>query len=144
VKGFIKMLATTYDQQTQVANNWNNLTSLPLIFEIPQDREINKLLSKLSPDTPWGDRQIAAKKLGSMRSQDAIPGLLAVLPTDPFWMVRCSIIQALEMIGSPEAIPTLKTVAKNDGFQVVRSYATKAIERLSQAGYEKNINYGIA
>jgi HEAT repeat protein len=95
------------------------------------DPKVEKLLADLSPDRDWGRREIAAQKLGYMRSQEGVPGLLNALPSDPFWMVRCAIIQALEMIGDPKAIPTLQEVANKDGFQVVRSYAAKAIERLS-------------
>ena len=125
------MLAVTLDPRPQVADKVNPFTTLPLAIEVQPDHRVVKLLADLSPDTPWGDRQIAARKLGSMRSPEALPGLLDSLPADPFWMVRCTIIQALEMIGDPEAIPTLQEVAESDGFQVVRSYAAKAIERLS-------------
>jgi hypothetical protein len=109
----------------------NSLTTILPAVEIQPNPKVEELLSDLSPDTPWGDRQIAAKKLGYLRSREALPGLLGALPVDPFWMVRCAIIQALEMIGDPGAIPTLREVAICDGFQVVRSYAAKAIERLS-------------
>jgi HEAT repeat protein len=128
------MLAVNLNQRPQVVDKMNTFTTLPIAIEVQPDRKLDKLLAGLSPDTPWGDRQIAAKKLGYMRSPEALPGLLAALPVDPFWMVRCAIIQALEMIGDPGAIPTLREIAKSDGFQVVRSYADKAIERLSLEG----------
>jgi HEAT repeat protein len=114
----------------EVANKINGFTAFPQVIERHPDRELDALLANLTPDNPWGERQIAARKLGYMREQEALPGLLAALPTDPFWMVRCAIIQALELIGSQGAVPTLREVAKNDSFQVVRAYATKAIERL--------------
>jgi len=101
-----------------------------VLFDVQPTPEIQALLSDLTPDTPWGERQVAAQKLGYMRDPAALPGLLAVLPTDPFWMVRCAIIQALEMIDDPGVISTLREVEKNDDFQVVRAYAAKAIERL--------------
>ena len=104
---------------------------LPIAVVEYLDPKVEKYLAQLSPDTPWGDRQIAAKRLGSLRSNAALPGLLFALLSDNFWMVRCSIIQALEKIGDPGAIQVLEDVAKSDGFQVVQSYATKAIERLS-------------
>ncbi|MEA3438823.1 MAG: HEAT repeat domain-containing protein [Chloroflexota bacterium] len=127
------MLPENIYQRTEVADKMNIYTTWPwpLAVEVQPDRKLYKLLADLSPDTPWGDRQIAAKKIGYMRSPEALPGLLDALPDDPFWMVRCAIIQALEMIGDPGAIPTLREAAKNDGFQVVRSYAAKAVERLS-------------
>ena len=128
------MLAVKLNQRPQVVDKMNTFTTLPIAIEVHPDRKLDKLLADLSPDTPWGDRQIAAKKLGYMRSPETLPGLLAALPVDPFWMVRCAIIQALEMIGDPGAIPTLREIAKSDGFQVVRAYADKAIERLSLEG----------
>jgi len=109
----------------------HTLADLLIGVEVQPEPKIKALLADLTPDMPWGQRQIAAKRLGHLRSTEAVPGLLATLPVDPFWMVRCAIIQALELIGDPGAIPTLREVAKNDGFQVVRSYAAKAIERLS-------------
>ena len=117
-------------QRPEVADKTNKFTAFPLVIDVQPKHELEALLACLAPDTPWGERQIAARKLGYMREQEALPGLLAALPTDPFWMVRCAIIQALELIGDPGAIPTLREVAKNDGFQVVRAYAGKAIERL--------------
>ena len=124
------MLAVNINQHPE-ADLMNTFTTLPLAIEVQPDRKLNKLLAALSPDTHWGDRQIAAKKLGYMRSPEAMPRLLAALPADPFWMVRCAIIQALERIGDPGAIPTLRGIAISDRFQVVRSHAAKAIERLS-------------
>jgi len=109
----------------------HTLADLLVGVEVQPEPKIKALLADLTPDTPWGQRQIAAKRLGHLRSTEAVPELLATLPVDPFWMVRCAIIQALELIGDPGAIPTLREVAKNDGFQIVRGYAAKAIERLS-------------
>jgi HEAT repeat protein len=109
----------------------NPLETYPLIIEVRFEREIDKWLANLSPDVSWGDRQIAAQKLGALRDPQALPDLLVALVGDPFWMVRCAIILALEKINDPSAIPTLQEVAVHDGFQVVRSYAVKAIERLS-------------
>ena len=125
------MLAVNLDQRPQVADKMNAFTILPLAIEIQPDPKLAKLLADLSPDTSWGDRKIAAQKLGYLRSPEALPGLLAALPADPFWMVRCAIIQALVMIGDPGAIPTLREIAKSDGFQVVRSHAAKAIDAFS-------------
>ena len=126
------MLAVNINQSTEVIDKMNSITSLPVGIEVQPDREFNNLMAELSPATSWGDRQIAAKKIGSLRNPEALLWLLAALPVDPFWMVRCAIIQALEMIGDPRAIPTLQDIAVSDGFQVVRSYAAKAVERLSQ------------
>ena len=127
------MFQVDTDQYPEAVDQMDTYTTLPLVLVAQPDIKLYKLLADLSPDTPWGDRRIAAQNLGHMRNPEALPGLLDALPADPFWMVRCAIIQALEMIGDPGAIPTLREVAKSDGFQVVRSYATKAVERLSQA-----------
>jgi HEAT repeat protein len=118
-------------QRPEVAGKTNVFTTFPLVIDDQPDHKLDELLVNLTPDTPWGERQLAAQKLGITRDPKALPGLLAALPTDPFWMVRCAIIQALEMIGDPDAIPTLLEVAKNDGFQIVRAYAAKAVERLA-------------
>jgi HEAT repeat protein len=125
------MFTAIQNQPPQVVDKMNTFTTLPIAIEVQPDRKLSALLADLSPDTPWGERQNAARKIGYMRNSEATLGLLAALPGDPFWMVRCAIIQALEMIDDPRAIPTLQDVAKNDSFQVVRSYAAKAIERLS-------------
>ena len=117
-----------YQERTETAKEY---ISLPLTVEVQTERELDYLLAELSPDKPWLDRQIAAKKIGKMRCLEALPTLIAALPVDPFWMVRCSIIQAIEMICDPVAIPSLQEVAESDGFQVVRSFAAKAVERLS-------------
>ena len=126
------MLPVNVNQTPQLVDEMNTFESFQVSIEVQPDPEAGKLLVDLSPETPWGDRQIAAKRLGYLRSPEALPGLLNVLPSDPFWMVRCAIIQALEMIGDPRAIPTLQEVVMCDGFEVVRSHAAKAIERLSQ------------
>ena len=118
-------------ERSQFVDRVNPLISLPVAVEQGLDPEVAKLVADLSPETPWGDRQIAARRLGRMRSFEALPGLLDALPSDPFWMVRCAMIQAVEMIGNPGAIPTLREVVESDPFQVVRSYAAKAIERLA-------------
>jgi len=122
------MFQENMDQRPEVVDQ---MKLFRLAIQVQPDHKIAKLLADLSPDISWGDRQIAAQKLGYMRSPEALPGLLNSLPADPFWMVRCSIIQALERIGDPGAISALRDVAKSDGFQIVRSYAAKAVERLS-------------
>jgi len=130
------MLTANFNQRPEVADQMNTYWTPPLALVVQPDIKLYKLLADLSPDTPWGDRKIAAQKLGSMRSSEALPGLLDALPADPFCMVRCAIIQALEMIGDSGAIPTLREIANSDGFYVVRSHAAKAIERLSQKAQE--------
>ena len=128
------MFQIDIDQRPEVDDQMNLFTTFPLVLGVQPDLKLYNLLADLSPDTPWGDRQIAARKLGDMRDPEALPGLLEALLVDSFWMVRCAIIQALEKIGDPGAIPTLREIENSDGFQVVRSYAAKAIERLSPAG----------
>ena len=124
------MLTVNINQHPK-ADLINAFITSPIKAEIQPDRELNELLVDLSPDTSWGDRQIAAKKIGCLSNPEALPGLLDALPADPFWMVRCAIIQALVRIDDPRAIPTLQKIETSDGFQVVRSHAAKAIERLS-------------
>jgi len=109
----------------------NTISTFSTTFQVYTYQEMEVLLADLSPTTSWGNRQMAAKRLGSMRDPEALPALLQALVTDRFWMVRTSIIQALEMIGDPAAIPTLEDVARRDSFQIVRSYAKKATKRLA-------------
>jgi HEAT repeat protein len=125
------MYQENFNQSPEVAEQIKPLAVLPVAIEVQSDQKVSQLIAELSPDISWGDRQMAAKKLGYMRNPEALPGLLHALQGDPFWMVRCAIIQALERIGDPRAIPVLHEVANGDGFQVVRSYGVKAIERLS-------------
>ena len=113
------MTSVNTNQLPQAVDTLNPFT-LPIAVDVQPDPKLNQLLADLSPDISWGDRKIAAQKLG----------LLDALRNDPFWMVRCAIIQALEGIGDPRAIPSLREVAKSDGFQAVRSHAAKVIERL--------------
>lgn len=116
--------------------NLDEIQTIPtfqLIIEGTPDHELRNLIADLSPETPWGDRQRAARRLGYKENPAALPALLEALPTDPFWMVRSEMILALQKIGDPKAIPTLQKVAKQDTFQVVRAYAAKAIERLTRS-----------
>ena len=124
------MITVDISQSPRVADELQVVT-LPLVIEVRPDPETQRLLADLSPDTPWSDRQAAARELGRLGGPEALSGLLVALPTDPFWMVRCAMIQALERIGDPGAIPTLREVADSDTFPIVRSHAVKAIERLS-------------
>jgi HEAT repeat protein len=107
-----------------------DLTTLPIATGPGLKPEIEGLLNQLAPDTPWGERRLAAQRLGNLRDRRAVPALVNALPGDTFWMVRCAMIQALEKIGDPLAVPTLQDVEKNDAFQVVRAYAGKAVERI--------------
>ena len=95
------------------------------------DRKMSELLSKISNGNPWGDRKLAAQKLGSMRDPAALPALLDLLSNDSFWMVRCAAVEALQMIGDPQAVPGLLLAAERDRFQAVRSYAARAAAKLS-------------
>jgi len=97
----------------------------------PVDRQLDLLISQLSLESNWGERQRAARKLGYMGRTEAVAPLLTALPTDPFWMVRSAIIQALEKIGDTRAIPTLRRVEQEDAFLTVRQNAAKAIATLS-------------
>ena len=126
------MATVTMNPYLEVVGRINAFRITPRVFEVQSDYELDKLLAALSPDTPWGERQTAARKLGYVRDSRALPGLLTALPDDPFWMVRCAIIQALENIDDASAIPTLREVTKSDSFEVVRVYAARAVERLSR------------
>jgi HEAT repeat protein len=126
-----KMFTTAVSHTYQIEERLHKKVEFLKPIEKIVDPEVERLLASLSPDQPWGDRQLAAKELGYQKAEGALSGLLNALETDNFWMVRFSIIQALVMIGDPRAIPTLKAVASTDTYQSVRSYAAKAVERLS-------------
>jgi HEAT repeat protein len=126
-----EMYQMNIDQNKEVMDQLGTFASVHVAIEVQMNDRAEELLTQLSPENPWGDRQMAARELGYMGCSEAVPALLNALPNDSFWMVRCAIIQALERIGDPGAISTLRDVAERDGFRVVRSYAAKAIERLS-------------
>lgn len=126
------MYSATITQQSPVENRFRPAWIFPSPAVVQRDPQVEELLADLSPDAAWGDRQQAARRLGNMRSQEALPELLTALGQDPFWMVRHAIIQALEKIDDPAAIPALQEVAQNDGFLTVRSYAEKAVGILSR------------
>ena len=69
-----KMLAGYEYQQTEVDAR-NLFTTLPLADEIRPNQELENLLSNFSPETPCGDRQVAAKKIGSTLNPEALPAL---------------------------------------------------------------------
>ena len=78
----------------EAANKTNVFTAFPQVLETHPERELDALLANLTHDTPWGERQIAARKLGYMREQEALPGLLAALPTNSqrtSWMEKALI-----------------------------------------------------
>jgi hypothetical protein len=129
MKGKNEMFTVNTYQSLEILNVQEDIfNSFRVAFP---DNKLAHLAADLSPELPWFDRQIAAKKLGQSGNPDALPILLAALPDDPFWMVRCTMIQALESIGDPCALPTLREIAQGDGFSAVRSAAAEAIERLS-------------
>jgi HEAT repeat protein len=126
------MFPGNIEQKSQVEDELKVNEKLPLIIVAEPDHELENLVSKLSPQVPWGERQDAIKRLGYLRSREALQALISALPNDPFWMVRCAIIQAMEVISDPGVIPILKETAKNDRFAIVRAYAASAIEFLSR------------
>jgi HEAT repeat protein len=126
------MYSATLTQQLPIEDKFRPSWIFPARAVVQRDLQVVELLADLSPEVAWGDRQRAARRLGNMRSREALPELLTALGQDPFWMVRHTIIQALEKIGDPAAIPALQDAARNDGFLTVRSYAEKAVTILSQ------------
>lgn len=120
--------ANRINQNEQVIEFDNQISP---VFQTKLDPRVEMNLINLSPETPWGNRQIAARNLGNLRDSAAIAVLMDSLQTDDFWMVRCAIIQALEKIADPRAIPGLILASQQDTYQAVRSYAAKAVERLS-------------
>jgi HEAT repeat protein len=126
------MFVTTTNRIDQKERIFEIYPQISPANQIIADPRVKQYLADLSPETPWGNRQDAAKNLGNLKAPSTVPGLLAALKRDDFWMVRCAIIQSLEKIADPRAIPVLIQVSQADSFQVVRSYAAKAVERLSR------------
>jgi hypothetical protein len=58
------MLTVNTYQRPIVADKENKFPTFPPVIKAQPDRELETLLANLAPDTPWGERQIAAKKLG--------------------------------------------------------------------------------
>lgn len=121
----------TYQTPKNMGFQIDSFTAKAIQIEIIPELEIEYLAAYLSPNTPWAERQSAAKKLGQSHHPKAFTILLSALQKDPFWMVRCTIIQSLEIIGDTHAIPTLEIVAAQDDFSAVRSAAETAIRRLN-------------
>lgn len=123
------MLTTSVPQQVQLRVTVRGFDPDTLFDQV--DRKISRLLSKLSPGTPWGDRRKAVQELGSLRNPAALPYLLDTLSNDPFWMVRYAVIEALQMIGDPRSTNGLVQAAERDGFQAIRSYAAKVVKNFN-------------
>lgn len=121
----------TYQTPKNMGFQIDSFTAQAIQIEIIPELEIEYLAANLSPNTPWAERQSAAKKLGQSRHPKALAILLSALQNDPFWMVRCTIIQSLEIIGDTHAIPALEIAAAQDDFSAVRSAAETAIRRLN-------------
>lgn len=121
----------TYQTPKNMSFQIDSFTAQAIQIEIIPELEIEYLAANLSPNTPWAERQSAAKKLGQSHHPKALAILLSALQNDPFWMVRCTIIQSLEIIGDTHAIPALEIAAAQDDFSAVRSAAETAIRRLN-------------
>ena len=78
------MLETLLDQYPLVVNRPEIFTIYPISEEIQLDPEVQRIACNLSQDKPWGERKLAAQKLGRTRKKEAVPWLLSVLSTDPF------------------------------------------------------------
>jgi hypothetical protein len=77
-------------------------------------------------------REAAVKALGIIRSEKAIPHLIALL-RDRSVAIRLSAIKALENIGNSKALPELKAVAENDKDQIVRDTAKIALMNFTKS-----------
>ena len=53
------------DQRPQVEDTKNELSTFPIAIKVGPNPTVVELLADLSPDTPWGDRQIAANSTKS-------------------------------------------------------------------------------
>ena len=76
-------------------------------------------------------RQAAARALGTIGQESAVPALLKALKTDSVWAVRLQAIGALGTIGSPKALPALADLVQDFSTDVLlRAEAAFALGRL--------------
>lgn len=105
--------------QTQAAQSLKNIgyPCLPALSE---------MLKSSSSDT----RTIAARTLGQMGMEQAVPLLIEVLSGDPFPHVRCNAAAALGEIGSVDCIYPLAVMLK-DSDRSVKNSALRALRRIN-------------
>jgi HEAT repeat protein len=87
---------------------------------------VTDALIKGTEDYELLTREASVKALGIIRSEKAIPSLIALL-SDKSVAIRLSAIKALESIGNRKAVPALKIIAENDNDKVVRDTAKIAL-----------------
>lgn len=106
--------------QSQAAQSLKNIGSpcLPALSE---------MLKNPSSDT----RTIAARTLGQMAIDEAVPILIEVLYNDPFPHVRCNAAAALGEIASNDCIHPLSIMLK-DSDRSVKNSALRALRRINQ------------
>ncbi len=105
--------------QSQAAQALKNIGS-------PCLSALSEMLKSPSSDT----RTIAARTLGQMAIDQAVPILIEVLDNDQFPHVRCNAAAALGEIGSVECIYPLSIVLK-DSDRSVRNSALRALRRIN-------------
>jgi HEAT repeat protein len=87
---------------------------------------LSEMLKSSSSDT----RSIAARTLGQMGSEKAIPLLIQVLKHDRYPHVRCNAAAALGEIGSHSSVHHLAMILR-DSDRSVRNAATRALQRIN-------------
>jgi HEAT repeat protein len=87
---------------------------------------VTDALIKGTEDGELLTREASVKALGIIRSEKAVPYLIALL-IDRSVAIRLSAIKALENIGNSKAVPALKIVAENDSDKIVRDTAKIAL-----------------
>ena len=103
---------------------------------------LSEMLKSPSSDT----RTIAARTLGQMGIDEAVPLLIEVLSNDAFPHVRCNAAAALGEIGSVDCIYPLALMLK-DGDRSVRNSALRALRRINHPEAQevvRNFNQNIA
>jgi len=86
---------------------------------------LSEMLRSSSSDT----RTVAARTLGQMGMDGAVPLLIEILANDPFPHVRCNAAAALGEIGALDCIYPLSTMLK-DGDRSVKNAALRALRRI--------------
>lgn len=78
-----------------------------LLARITFPKTLELLLNQLAGSREAWSRAEAARDLGKMKSDAAIPGLRAAAETEQFWHVRACALRALGEIGTPAALDAL-------------------------------------
>lgn len=94
-----------------------------LLKKVEFEKGLELLLNQLSGSREAFSRAEAARELGKMKSNAAIPGLKAAATKEQFWDVSASALRALGQISTPEALEAILEVGFPENRKVRRALA---------------------